>query len=67
MGIRNSVKALIVKDNKILLNKCQNSTGYSFGDICINDIYFDLPGGGQNKFETIIEAVKRECLEETGV
>ena len=29
-------------------------------------IYYDLPGGGQNQYETLEEAVKRECLEETG-
>ena len=25
-----------------------------------------MPGGGQNQYETLEEAVKRECLEETG-
>jgi len=63
MSIRNAAKALIVNDNKILLNRCQNSTGYSLGEVCENEIYFDLPGGGQNKYETMIEPVKRECLE----
>jgi len=57
MSIRNTVKALIIKDNKILLNRCRDE---KFGD------YFSLPGGGQNKYETLHEAVVRECLEETG-
>ena len=57
MSIRSTVKAIIVKDGKILLNKCYGDT---FGD------YFSLPGGGQRQHETLEEAVVRECLEETG-
>ena len=57
MCIRSTVKAIIVKDGKILLNKCY---GDAFGD------YFSLPGGGQHRHETLEEAVVRECLEETG-
>jgi ADP-ribose pyrophosphatase YjhB (NUDIX family) len=57
MSIRSTVKAIIVKDGKILLNKCY---GDAFGD------YFSLPGGGQHQHETLEEAVVRECLEETG-
>ena len=57
MSIRSTVKAIIVKNGKILLNKCY---GESFGD------YFSLPGGGQHQHETLEEAVVRECLEETG-
>jgi 8-oxo-dGTP diphosphatase len=66
MGIRNAAKALIIKDNKILLNKCRNSTDYSLGETHPEEIYYDLPGGGQNQYETIEEAVIRECMEETG-
>ncbi len=66
MGIRNAAKALLIHDNKLLLNKNQNS----IGDMCYGlpngAIYYDLPGGGQNQYETLEEAVKRECLEETG-
>ncbi len=66
MGIRNAAKAIIVHNNKILINKNQNS----LGDMCYGlpnrAIYYDLPGGGQNQYETLDEAVKRECLEETG-
>ena len=57
MPIRSTVKALIIKDNKILLNRCREDR---FGD------YFSLPGGGQNQCETLHETVVRECLEETG-
>ena len=57
MNIRSTVKAVIVKDGKILLNKCY---GEAFGD------YFSLPGGGQHLHETLEEAIVRECLEETG-
>ncbi|WMJ84312.1 NUDIX domain-containing protein [Oscillospiraceae bacterium LTW-04] len=57
MAIRNTAKAIILHNNKILLNRCINYGG---------KVYFDLPGGGQNQFETIEEAVVREVLEETG-
>lgn len=57
MAIRSTAKAIILHNNKILVNRCINDEG---------KIYFDLPGGGQNQFETIEEAVIREVLEETG-
>ncbi len=57
MAIRNAAKAIIVHEGKVLLNRC---TGHS------GSIYYDLPGGGQRQFETMEEAVVRECLEETG-
>lgn len=57
MSIRNAAKAIILHDGKVLLNKCCDSTG---------TIYYALPGGGQNQYETMEEAVIRECLEETG-
>jgi 8-oxo-dGTP pyrophosphatase MutT (NUDIX family) len=56
MAIRSAAKAIIVHEGKVLLNKCTGPDG----------IYFDLPGGGQRQFETLEEAVIRECLEETG-
>jgi len=55
--IRSTVKAIIIREGKILLNRCHNE---KFGD------YFSLPGGGQNQCETLEETVIRECLEETG-
>ncbi len=66
MGIRNAAKALILHDGKLLVNKNLNT----LGDMCYGlengAIYYDLPGGGQNQYETLEEAVKRECLEEAG-
>lgn len=56
MELRSSCKALIIKDDKILLNRCHDS----YGD------YFCLPGGGQHLYEPLYETVIRECLEETG-
>jgi len=56
MSIYNSAKAIIINYGKVLLNRCRDDTGD----------YYALPGGGQNKFETLHEAVIRECLEETG-
>ncbi len=55
--IRNACRALIIKDGKMLLHKNRWEDG---------TFYYDLPGGGQNPYETLEEAVKRECLEETG-
>lgn len=52
--IRNSAKAIIIKDNKILLTKNKNT----FGE------FYLLPGGGQNAGETISDALIRECIEE---
>lgn len=58
MSIRNAAKAIIIHDDKVLVNKCKfEKTGH---------IYYDLPGGGQLQFETMEEAVIREVLEETG-
>ena len=57
MSIRSTAKALIIHNGKALLNKCSDKHA---GD------YYSLPGGGQNKFETLHEALVRECKEETG-
>ena len=57
MSIRSCAKAIIIKEGKILLNRCRD---LDHGD------YFALPGGGQNDFETLEEAVVRECREEPG-
>ena len=66
MGIRNAAKALIINSGKILINKNQNSVGDMCYGLPNGAIYYDLPGGGQNQYETLEEAVKRECLEESG-
>ena len=57
MSVRSTAKAIIIDNDKVLLNKCYDK---------YNGDYYSLPGGGQNKYENIYEAVERECLEETG-
>ena len=57
LGIRSTAKAVIINNGKILLNKCSDKN---------NGDYYALPGGGQQKYETLYEAVIRECREETG-
>lgn len=64
MSIRNAAKAIIVHEGKVLVNKNQDTIGY-YG-LNHGAIYYDLPGGGQNQYETLEEALVRECLEETG-
>ena len=54
--VRNSVKAIIIRNNKLLCIKKSDSAGD----------YYLLPGGGQNKNEAFEDTVKRECLEELG-
>lgn len=57
MSIRNAVKALIVCQGRILLNRCIHADG---------GVYYALPGGGQHPYESLEEALRREVLEETG-
>lgn len=57
MTIRNSIKAIIIKNDKVVLTKNIDKEGE----------FYLLPGGGQDKFETMHEALKRECLEEINV
>lgn len=56
MAIRNSAKAVIVKDEKLLAIKIQENGG----------TYYILPGGGQEHGENLHQALKRECKEELG-
>ena len=56
MAVRNSAKAIVMHEGKILLNRCVSR----FGE------YYALPGGGQRTGEMLNETVKRELLEETG-
>lgn len=55
--IRNSAKALIIKDGKMLASKLNDN----------GDIFYIMPGGGQESEELLPEAVKRECAEEFGI
>lgn len=57
MSIRCAAKALVISEGRVLLNRCQDPEGH---------VYYDLPGGGQQPYETMEDAVKREVLEETG-
>ena len=57
-NIRSTAKAILIRDGKVLLNRCM---GERIGE------YYSLPGGGQNRFEPLEDAVRRECLEETGL
>ncbi|MFC4713510.1 NUDIX domain-containing protein [Planococcus dechangensis] len=56
MAIRNSAKAIIVKDGKVLLTTNEDAEGS----------YYLFPGGGQELGETLPEAAVRECMEEIG-
>lgn len=51
---RYSIKAIIIRDNKILVESCD----YGRGRFC------KLPGGGHQWGETMSEALIRECKEE---
>ncbi|WP_341302667.1 NUDIX domain-containing protein [Lysinibacillus sp. FSL H8-0500] len=54
--IRNSVKAILIVDNHLLLTKNQDAEGY----------FYLCPGGGQEHGETFHTTLLRECLEEIG-
>ena len=54
-GVRTSTKAIIIRDEALLVIVGKGETG---------EEYYYLPGGGQEKFETLEQALKRECLEE---
>jgi ADP-ribose pyrophosphatase YjhB (NUDIX family) len=54
MAIRNAAKAIILHNDKILVNRCITEN---------NEVYFDLPGGGQNQFETMEDAGICVCVD----
>ncbi len=56
-AIRTAVKALILREGRLLLNHCRNAGGE----------YYALPGGGQQVGEPLDVALVRECREEIGV
>lgn len=47
--IRNSAKALIIKDGKMLVSKINDN----------GDVFYIMPGGGQNAEELLPDTVKR--------
>ncbi|MBO1628586.1 NUDIX domain-containing protein [Bacillus arachidis] len=55
--IRVRTSALIIKNNNVLLVEFNDENG----------LHYNLPGGGVEQGETLIEAVKREALEEASV
>jgi ADP-ribose pyrophosphatase len=57
MAVRCTAKAVIVHNGRVLLNRCRDR---------FNGEYYSLPGGGQNQYESLSDAVIRECREETG-
>jgi 8-oxo-dGTP pyrophosphatase MutT (NUDIX family) len=66
MHIRTVVKALVIDNGKLLVNKNISTLGDTWPGFPNGMVHYDLPGGGQNKYESLEEALRRECLEETG-
>ena len=56
-AIRNSAKALIFKNGRMAAIKIDDA----------GDVFYILPGGGQDPDETLADAVVRECAEELGI
>jgi ADP-ribose pyrophosphatase YjhB (NUDIX family) len=57
MKINNSIKAIIINGTRLLVNECKAEDG---------SIFYTLPGGKQRPDELMLDALKRETLEETG-
>jgi 8-oxo-dGTP pyrophosphatase MutT (NUDIX family) len=55
--IRNSAKALVIHNGKMLVSKINDN----------GDIFYIMPGGGQDVEELLTDTVKRECAEEMGI
>ena len=56
--VRPSIKAIIVRDAHLLVIANRNAA---------DDIFYILPGGGQEPLESAPQTLQRECLEEIGV
>jgi ADP-ribose pyrophosphatase YjhB (NUDIX family) len=52
--IRTGAKAVIIRDGKLLAIAIHDESGE----------WFALPGGGQERFESLHDALRRECREE---
>jgi ADP-ribose pyrophosphatase YjhB (NUDIX family) len=63
MDRRISVRAIVVHEGKLL---CARLNHYNAGAKEISD-YWCLPGGGLDPGEGLVDGVKREMLEETGI
>jgi 8-oxo-dGTP diphosphatase len=57
LAIRNSVKAIIMEEDRLLLTKNQDKEGF----------FYLFPGGGQELGENFHDTLQRECLEEIGL
>ncbi|MBN1778560.1 MAG: NUDIX domain-containing protein [Clostridiales bacterium] len=55
--IRNSAKALVIKGGRMAAIKINDG----------GDVFYIMPGGGQNPEELLTETVIRECAEELGI
>jgi len=55
--IRTSAKAVVIRDNKLLVLAMRDEDG----------LFYILPGGGQHESESLPEAAMREVAEETGL
>ena len=55
--VRSSAKAIIIDKGKLLAIMHRDE----------DEIWFSLPGGGQEPGETLVRSLERECLEELGV
>lgn len=56
-AIRNSAKALVIKEGKVLAIKIREQ----------DEEWYIMPGGGQESEELLTDAVRREVVEETGI
>lgn len=54
--VRNSAKALIIRENQLLCTKNKDQWG----------VFYLLPGGGQEPGENLPDTLRRECREEIG-
>lgn len=56
-GIRNAVRAVIVRDEAVLVQRKEYESG---------EVRYTLPGGAPETGETLEEGLQRECREEIG-